>query len=502
MGMKSIRCIIFNSRGLKLGSAAKPITTAINDNQVEQSPLEWINKAKLVMQQALWDAGQCRIDYITVTASASCLVCVDGEGRAIGPALMVSDKRAEQEAEEIGKLSEFQSVKKNTGIEISASLMLPKILWVKNHQPEIYERTKYFLSPNDYMISFLSGEFVTDYFNAIKYHYDPKTKAYPSELLHVLEIAEQKLPKVVEMGGCIGTILPDVAEQLGINKSAKVVTSSYDAICSFIGSGISEEGEASDVSGTVTVFRAYTKKQNLKENDEIYQLPLMGEKAKIVGGSNNLGGGLVEWVKQCYYQKEEYPYEVMEKEAGGSVVGAKGLIFLPYLLGERAPLWNDYARGAFFGIERMHTREDMTRAVFESTGFIDMDMMSAIEKTGVDIQKVRLSGGLARVNLISQIKADIMGRDVEVLAEFETTALGAAMIVLLGMQEYSGLKAIADVFVKVRMLIKPDMETHKRYDYMYELYKDTYKALKPLYIRRRDILEKIRSDKEVKIENL
>ena len=228
----------------------------------------------------------------------------------------------------------------------------------------------------------------------------------------------------------------------------------------------------------------------------------MGEKAKIVGGSNNLGGGLVEWVKQCYYQKEEYPYEVMEKEAGGSVVGAKGLIFLPYLLGERAPLWNDYARGAFFGIERMHTREDITRAVFESTGFIDMDMMSAIEKTGVDIQKVRLSGGLARVNLISQIKADIMGRDVEVLAEFETTALGAAMIVLLGMQEYSGLKAIADVFVKVRMLIKPDMETHKRYEYMYELYKDTYKALKPLYIRRRDILEKIRSDKEVKIENL
>ena len=191
-----------------------------------------------------------------------------------------------------------------------------------------------------------------------------------------------------------------------------------------------------------------------------------------------------------------------EKDAGESTIGARGLIFLPYLLGERVPLWNDNARGVFFGLERMHTRKDMTRAVFESTGFIDLDMAAAIEKTGVDIQKIRLSGGLARLNLISQIKADIMGRDVEVLAEFETTALGAAMIVLLGSGDYSDLKAISKDFARVRMIIKPDMEKHKYYQYMYELYKETYTALKPLYIQRKVILEQIRSDREIQIENL
>lgn len=502
MGMKSIRCIIFDSHGQKLGSAACPISTAINDNQVEQNPDEWTQKAEKVMQQALWEAGKCPINYITITASASCLVCVDEGGNPISPAYMVSDKRAENEAEEIQKMSEFRKVRERTKTDISASLLLPKILWVKKNQPDIFSNTMFFLSPNDFMLSFLSGVYVTDYFNAVKYHYDLKEKTYPVSLLNALNIPSEKLPEVVDIGTTVGTIRGSLAEKIGMSKETKVVTSSYDAICSFIGSGVSEEGEASDVSGTVTVFRAFTKKKELLENSQIYQVPLFREDAQIVGGSNNLGGGLIEWVKQCYYKKEEYPYEVMEKEAGESEIGARGLVFLPYLLGERAPLWDDDARGVFFGIERMHTRKDMTRAVFESTGFIDMDMMASVEKTGVEIQRVRLSGGLARLNLISQIKSDILGRDIEVLAEFETTALGAAMIVLLGVGEFPNLKSIADVFVRIRMIIKPDMEKHKIYESMYHLYQDTYKTLKPLFVRRKQILREIRSDREVKIENL
>lgn len=502
MGMKSIRCIIFSPQGLKLGSAAKEISTAINDTQVEQNPQEWLEKAKRVMKQALWDAGSCPVEYITVTASASCLICVDQKGMPLGRSLMVSDKRAEKEAEQIKEMPEFKKIRKNTGIEMSASLMLPKIFWIKKHQEDIYNKTAYFLTPNDFLLSCFSGEYVTDYFNAVKYFYDLKSGSYPEELLQKLDIPVCRLPKVVDIGEQIGVVVPDLAAEVGIPDTVKVVVSSYDAICSFIGSGASEEGEASDVSGTVTVFRVFTKKKDLRENSDIYQVPLYRENAQIVGGSNNLGGGLIEWVKQCYYQKEEYPYEVMEKDAGESAIGARGLIFLPYLLGERVPLWNDNARGVFFGLERMHTRKDMTRAVFESTGFIDLDMAASIEKTGVQIHKIRLSGGLARVNLISQIKADIMGRDVEVLAEFETTALGAAMIVLLGSGEYPDLKTISRDFARVRMIIKPDMEKHKYYQYMYELYKETYIALKPLYVQRKMILEQIRSDREIQIENL
>ena len=211
---------------------------------------------------------------------------------------------------------------------------------------------------------------------------------------------------------------------------------------------------------------------------------------------------MIEWVKQCYYQKEEYPYEIMERKAGESEIGARGLVFLPYLLGERAPIWDDSARGVFFGLERMHTRKDMTRAVFESTGFIDLDIIEATRETGVEVQSTRLSGGLARLNLVSQIKADVLGKDVLVLSEFETTASGAAMLALIGQGIYENVKNAAERFVRIRMIIKPNQENHKKYIRMYELYKDTYQTVKELYVRRIRALEQIRDDREIQIENL
>ena len=502
MGLKSIRCILFNHKGMKLGTAAIAINTAINDKRVEQNPKEWWEKAEIVMQNACKDANLKSIDYITVTTSASCLVCMDENGNSLTNAFMVSDKRAEREVDEIKQLQEFQDVRKQTGLDVVVSLMLPKILWVKKHMPEVFERSEYFLTPNDYLIYHLCGRVVTDYFNAIKYHYDSKEEKYPQKLLNQLQIDEKKLPEVMNPGEIAGKINKSLAQKLGRNEDAKVVISSYDAICSFVGSGVSEEGESSDVSGTVTVLRAFSRKKDLKDSNKVYSVPFYQENAKIVGGSNNMGGGLIEWVKQCYYQYDHWPYEIMEKDARESEIGARGLIFLPYLLGERAPLWDDNARGVFFGLERMHTRKDMTRAVFESTGFIDRDMIQAIGETGVEIQSVRLSGGLARLNLVSQIKADILGKDVMVLAEFETTASGAAMMVLLGQREYENLKLVAEHFAKVRMIIRPDEENHKKYEYMYELYRDTYASLKEMFVRRTATLEKIRSEREVRIENL
>jgi len=502
MGLKSIRCIIFNQNGRKLSSASLAINTAINDSWVEQDTEEWWCKAETVMRRACVEAQVARVDYVTVTASASCLVCVDKDGKSLGRAFMVSDKRAEEESVLIQGLEEFQNVKIKTGMDMAVSLMLPKILWVKRNKPDVFERTAHFLSPNDYMISRLCGAYVTDCFNALKYHYDMEQGVYPVQLLEKLQIPVENLPQVVDVGARVGTIARELAQKIGMNADAEVIVTSYDAICSFVGSGVTEEGEASDVSGTVTVFRALSKNKILNNTSKVYNIPFGPESARIVGGSNNLGGGLIEWVKQCYYQKEDYPYEIMEKDAAESEVGAKGLIFLPYLLGERAPLWDNNARGCFIGLERIHTRKDMTRAVFESAGFIDRDMVEAIEESGANVQSVRLSGGLARINLISQIKADILGKDVLVLEEFETTASGAAMMVFVGQNVYQSLKEVSEPFAKIRMIICPNTENHKRYKEMHELYKETYRILKPLFEKRVKVLEKIRSDKEIQIENL
>lgn len=502
MGMKSIRSIIFDEEGNKLASSSLPIVTSLTGETVTQSPSEWWEKACRVIGETVSDAESVSIDYLTVTSSASCLVCVDKNGDELFPCMMVSDKRAKEESNLIMMTSAFPQLKEQTGLEMDASLLLPKALWIKNHEKELYKNVDRFLTPNDYLIMKFTGQYVTDYINACKWHYDTENKQYPSELLEEIGISIDLLPEVVNPGTCVGAVSRAAARETGLTTKTKVIVSTYDAICSFIGSGVLKEGEASDVSGTVTVFRAASERKRIITADKIQQIPYYESGIHIIGGSNNLGGGLIEWVKQCYYQNEALPYELMEKDAGEASLGAGGVIFLPYLLGERAPIWDSNARGVFFGLERMHTRKEMTRAVFESTGFIDLDMIMAIEETGIEINRMRLSGGLARLNLISQIKADITGREVEILSEFETTATGAAMMAMYGQGIYTSLYEAAERFVKIRMIIRPDQGNHVKYQELYHLYKETYNMLKPLFPKRIALTEKLYNNKRIKIENL
>ncbi len=500
MGMKSIRSIIFDQKGNKLASASQPLSTSLNEKFVTQDPSEWWTCAKKVIRATLKDIGYQAVDYITVTSSASCLVYVDEYSDALAPCIMVSDKRADSECAEIKKLE--SKMPGNGKSSISAGPMLGRILWVKRNQPEKYNATVKFLSPNDFLIGKLTGKFVIDPLNAMKICYDPEQKSYNKALLDKLGIDISKLPDIAEIGSILGNVKSEAAKELNINESCEVILTTYDAICSFFGSGVAKEGDASDVSGTVTVLRALSYKDNLKDSDDIFTMPYAKKGCSIVGGSNNLGGGLIEWIKQCYYIGERHPYELMECEAGESTLGADGLIFIPYLLGERAPIWDSTVRGMFFGIERYHTRKDMTRAVFESTGFIDMDFISAIEKTGMKIKSIRVSGGLARINLVNQIKADITGKEIKVLNDFETTASGAAMMAFEGAGVFSDMKKAADMFSDVRMVIKPDYQSHVKYQKIYGLYKQIYAETKNLFASREKIFSQIYSTRECTIENM
>jgi xylulokinase len=501
MGLKSVRSIIFDQEGNKLASSSRPLETALTGDHVTQSPSEWWAKSVEVIRESMHSAN-CDIEYITVTTSSACLVYIDENGKELDKAIMVSDKRAINESIELGKASEFIKVQEMTGLGADPYLMIPKIMWVKKNQPDLFNKTFKFLSPNDFLIGKLTGKYYTDYFNAQKYHYECSQNSYPVDLLEELGIKTSTLPEVVSPGAEIGSVDEKVAELLNLNNDVKVVVTTYDAICSFFGSGPSEEGDATDVSGTVTTFRVLSHKNDLNTSLKVFNQPFYDWGINIVGGSNNLGGGLIEWVKQCYYINEDYPYEVMEKDAKESELGANGLIFLPYLLGERAPIWDNNARGVFFGLERTHTRKDMTKAVFESAGFVIKDMIDSIEETGVEVSSIRFSGGLARINLISQLKADITGKDVLILDDFETTAIGAAILTLVGVGKFDNVKDAADKFVSVRMIIKPNKKNHDKYKQIHKLYKDTYLTLKDLFNDRKELVDKIYREKESIIENL
>ncbi len=505
LGLKSIRAIVFNKKGQKLKSVSKPVNTFLYGEQVEQDPEEWWQKGIEVIKEAVRESEiKKSIQYITVTSSSSCLVPVNSGGQSLTSSIMVSDRRAVLQAEILKKTSQFQSLQKeNPNVVAQPSLMIPKIMWMQNKEPELFSQTKYFLSPNDFLIYRMTDIIVTDVLNAEKFYYDIQKRRYPSELLRELKIPEETLPPVENIGCEIGPASSKFKSLISFpaTREIKVILTTYDAICAFFGSGASDEGEACDVSGTISSLRVLTKKKPRTINTQIYTQYEPTHNIFIIGGSNNMGGGLIEWVKQCFYRDEKSPYEVMENEAKESLPGGHGIIFLPYLLGERAPLWDPLARGVFFGLERSHTRKDLVRAVFESVGYSVFQLMESIQSQGVHVKTVRFSGGLARIQFIAQIKADILGKEVHLIDEFETTSLGAFILTGISINLFSSLSEATRV-VKTREVVFPNVENTDLYGKIFEMYKEVYQILKPVYMKRQKLISEAYFEKIERIENL
>lgn len=503
LGLKSIRAIIFDTDGNKMASYSTPIDTSIRGSWVEQNPEEWWDKGCDVIMKAIVDKDlRNGIRYITVTSSSACLVPVGKDGNVLRWAIMVSDRRAIKQSKYLSGLEEFKPVTEKTGLKADPYLMLPKIIWLKENEKEIFAQAYKYLSPNDYLIFRLTGTYHTDFFNAQKFYYDILSYQYPNELLRRIDVNIETLPLPVSPGTNVGRLKKEIVEKFRFRENIECVVSTYDAICAFLGSGPSGPGESCDVSGTVTSLRTFSNKLVSNHLDRLIITPFLPQDLYIIGGSNNLGGGLIEWIKQCLYEREEYPYEVMEKEAKESTLGAKGLIFLPYLMGERTPIWDPYARGVFFGIERFHKRGDFTRAVFESVGFGLQSILEVIEEQDIEVKEIRTSGGLARIGFISQLKGDITGKNILVIDEFETTSLGALILVGLGTKIYRDLREASQRLVKIREIIRPNPNSHVKYAQIFELYQKTYQRLKKLFVERAQLLDKIFREKEERIENL
>lgn len=294
-----------------------------------------MGKVVIVMQKAFKEAKLCRVDYITVTATAYCSICVDKGGNPLSGVLMISDKRAKED-EIIRVMPEFQTVYQQTRFDISASLMLPKILWAKRNRIEVFEKTAYYIMPNDYLLFKLCRRCVTDYLNAVKYHYNLKGKIYPVKLLEKLGISISSLPEVVDIGSSVGGVRINLAENLGLNTDTGIVVTSYDAISSFIGSGVSEEGEVSEVSGTVTVFRTLSRKKAIKDSSKIYSVPFYKEYASIIGGSNI---------------KRKSIFMKLRRKKQENLILARKVWYFFHIFWGRERFRDDNARGVFFGLE-------------------------------------------------------------------------------------------------------------------------------------------------------
>lgn len=488
LGLKSMRAAVFDDTGQRHAIAYRPIESRMGEGRVEQDPEDWWCAALETLDEVLADRTLAvGVRRITATASAGCLVAMDAAGAVLRPGIMISDVRAREQAARIQAEAAFAALGLPGG-RVTPDLMLPKIVWLREHEPDAYERARWFAAPNDFLTHRLTGEMVTDPPDATKYLFDADRGGYPTGLLDALGIDPAALPPVAVGGDAVLPLRTDLRERYGLPSDARVVLSTYDAICAVYGSGVAAVGEACDVSGTVTSFRAVTDRADRDPSGRLFTIPHVGTGRYLAGGSNNLGGGVIEWAKQVLYPDDPVPYDTMVAEAEDAPPGAAGLTFLPYLLGERAPVWDSTARAVFFGLGRNHTRADMIRAIFEGVGYSVLDIVDRLGEMGVTVRRVSASGGLARLDPVNQIKSDMLGVPVVLTDELETSALGASLVSGVNIGHWSSIEDATAACVRSSRAFEPVEARTRMYRDFFALYRGLYANLRELFATREALI--------------
>ena len=495
LGLKSIRTIVIDENANQIYSMSRPVHTYIYSDFIEQNANEW----RILLYELLDELHSCtniisKIKYVTVTTSSSCILGLGEDRNPLTKVMMVSDKRAISQLSHIKKLDEFR----NIGITCSLSYALPKILWHKDNDPN-FHNIFCWVNAGDYLTMLLTGDIFTDPLNASKFLYSD-TNGYPKRLYEELSIPISSLPRVEKIGYAT-EISSLIKEKFGFSNNCLFIQSTYDAICAVVGSGNGQPKNACDVSGTVTSVRMLTDSLKTSKNDLLISQNIDILDKYITGASNNLGGGLIEWLKQAFYDENDIDvYYKMEHDAMEAPLGASGMIFFPYLLGERAPFVSSSIRGEFIGIPRSAKRMDFTRAVFEASAYATKDLLSMLNAYGPT--SLSVSGGLARFDIINQIKADVTNLPVYVVENFESTSIGALLICLLSLNRTTNYNDLCNKFVRIRKIIKPNEHNSAIYENLYDFFINHRNLVLPHYELHAQICQNLDQYKVKTIQNL
>ena len=445
----------------------------------EQEPADWWAATCTAIRQALAGLQAGRLAAVGLCGQSPGLVLVDARGAALGRALTWQDRRASAEAAWLaGRLSPEQA-RAWTGLATLADPSLPpaRLLWLQRHRPQDWRRTRAILQPKDYLVLRLTGETATDLHSAFGLA-SPDAGDYHRSLLDLLELDPARLPALREPTAVVGRVTPEAARETGLAPGTPVVTGTVDAWCSIIGCGAGA-GQAADVAGTSEIVALVSDRPAGGEG--IHCAPLI-DRLYWAGGPTQAGGGILAWLAAgfCPEWGGESGLARLEAEAQTAPPGCAGLIFLPYLAGERAPLWDDRARGAWIGLTAGHTRAHCIRAAYEGVALAVRHILTLCERAlGAEAGEVRVSGGGSRSRFWNQVKADVTGKRLLQVQTAATGSLGAAILAAMGAEVHPSHAAAVAAMVHVSASVEPRPELGARYDELFAVYRKLYPDLRP-----------------------
>lgn len=469
-------------------------------NWSEQNPEDWwkatINTVRSALMKAKIKGEQ--ISGIGLSGQMHGSVFLGKDYRVLRPCILWNDQRTARQCqfitERIGKkrLMELACNPALTGFTAG------KILWVREEEPQVYEKIHKILLPKDYVRFRLTGDFATEVSDASgTLLLDVKKRKWSEQILSELEIDPEFMPVCYESPQITGSITRKAAELTGLNPGTPVVGGGGDQAAGAVGNGIVKRGMLSSTIGTSGVVFAFSPEVKIDPEGRVHTFcHAVPQKWHIMGVILSAGGSL-RWFRDALAETEKEeakkrgvdPYEILLEGANRVSCGADGLLFLPYLSGERSPYPDPNARGVFFGLNLRHQKEHLIRAIIEGVIFAMRDCLEVIRELGISASRVRASGGGAKSVLWQKIQANIYNLEVETINVTEGAAFGAALLAGVGTGLYSTVEEACEKTIKVSRTVTPEPKNVKTYEKYYNLYHSLYPALAHHFDRLSDIVE-------------
>lgn len=493
LGTSGTKTVLFDTNGNSI--ASKTIEYPLYQPQngwAEQDPEDWWKAACDGMSAVISKSGinPSDIKGIGISGQMHGLVMLDKSGAVLRKSIIWCDQRTEKECEQITSLVGAERLISITANPALTGFTASKILWVRNHEPHIYEKCAHILLPKDYVRYRLTGEFATEVSDASGMQLlDVPGRKWSDEVLSKLQIDKSLLGTVYESPEITGRITKEAAELTKVPEGTPVAGGAGDNAAAAVGTGTVTDGTAFTTIGTSGVVFAHTSSPVIDPKGRVHTFCCAVPGAWHVMGVTQAAGLSLRWFRDNFCAAEKTvaeslgtdPYDTMNKEAQTVPPGCDKLLYLPYLMGERTPHLDPNCRGVFFGLSAMHTRAHMLRAVMEGVAFSQRDSADIIHGMGVDTSTMQVCGGGARSDVWRQMLADVMKTPVLRISNTEGPALGVAILAGTGTGIYKSVSEGCSALIKMRDKTEPCAENSAEYEKYYKIYKELYPALKSVY---------------------
>jgi xylulokinase len=423
------------------------------------------------------------IAVVSFSGTMNGALAVDAGGVPLRSAILWADQRGIAEAQLLADRCGETQVYRTTGTRITPSCSAAKFLWIQRHQPAIYDRTHLFLQVKDYAAFLLTGVYASDYSDASNTNlFDLEARAWAADLITTAGLDSAKLPTLFPSTAVIGGVTTEAAVLTGLLAGTPVVIGGGDGACATVGAGAVRPGDAYINIGSSAWLAVTTQRPLLDPEMRTFNLAHLEPELVMALGSMQAAGGAFDWLERLWHgEGAANLHEALNTQAALVPPGAGGLLFLPYLLGERSPYWNPQARGAFVGLTMTHGRPEMARAVLEGVALNLRLILDALQAQEIEIPAMRLIGGGARSPLWRQILADVLGLPI-LLPDLltEATSLGAAIAGGVGVGIFDSFAA-ADRFIHVHEAARPEAAAQAYYAELAPLFSAAYRGLEPIF---------------------